>query len=65
LAQEEFRDMAVSDEARLARIKAEVMSSSLYNYGLFFTFFVAGITYLLLSLIPGRAPEPSREPETT
>jgi NCS1 family nucleobase:cation symporter-1 len=38
---------------------------SLYNYGLFFTFFVAGITYLLLSLIPGRAPEPSREPETT
>jgi hypothetical protein len=57
--------MAVSDEARLARIKAEVMSSSLYNYGLFFTFFVAGITYLLLSLIPGRAPEPSREPETT
>jgi NCS1 family nucleobase:cation symporter-1 len=38
---------------------------SLYNYGLFFTFFVAGITYLLLSLILGRAPEPSQEPETT
>ncbi|MDQ4128766.1 MAG: NCS1 family nucleobase:cation symporter-1 [Actinomycetota bacterium] len=38
---------------------------SLYNYGLFFTFFVTGITYLLLSLIPGRAPEPRREPETT
>jgi nucleobase:cation symporter-1, NCS1 family len=31
LAQEEFRDMAVSDEARLARMKAEVMTSSLYN----------------------------------
>ena len=31
MAQEGFRDMAVSDEARLARIKAEVMSSSLYN----------------------------------
>jgi NCS1 family nucleobase:cation symporter-1 len=29
----------------------------LYNYGLFFTFFVAGIAYLLLSMIPGRAPE--------
>ena len=31
MAQEEFRDMAVSDEARLARMKAEVMTSSLYN----------------------------------
>ncbi len=29
----------------------------LYNYGLFFTFFVAGAAYLLLNLIPGRAPE--------
>jgi nucleobase:cation symporter-1, NCS1 family len=29
----------------------------LYNYGLFFTFFVAGAAYLLLSMIPGRAPE--------
>ena len=38
---------------------------SLYNYGLFFTFFVTGAAYLLLNLIPGRAPEPSREPETT
>ena len=35
----------------------------LYNYGLFFTFFVAGAAYLLLSLIPGRTVEPSREPE--
>src|ERR671910_700507 len=38
---------------------------SLYNYGLFFTFFVACITYLLLSMIGGRAPEPAREPEAT
>jgi nucleobase:cation symporter-1, NCS1 family len=38
---------------------------SLYNYGLFFTFFVAGITYLVLSFIGGRATEPSGEPETT
>jgi NCS1 family nucleobase:cation symporter-1 len=37
----------------------------LYNYGLFFTFFVAGIAYLLLSTIPGLAPQPRREPETT
>ena len=29
----------------------------LYNYGLFFTFFVAGAAYLLLSMIPGPAPE--------
>ncbi len=29
----------------------------LYNYGLFFTFFVAGISYLLLSTIPGLAPQ--------
>ena len=29
----------------------------LYNYGLFFTFFVAGVAYLLMSLLPGRAPE--------
>ncbi|CAN5131178.1 NCS1 family nucleobase:cation symporter-1 [soil metagenome] len=29
----------------------------LYNYGLFFTFFVAGAAYLLMSLLPGRAPE--------
>ena len=27
----------------------------LYNYGLFFTFFVAGAVYLLLSLLPGRS----------
>lgn len=38
---------------------------NLYNYGLFFTFFAAAIVYLLLNLIPGRAPEPRREPETT
>ncbi len=37
----------------------------LYNYGLFFTFFVAGAAYLLLSLIPGRAPEVTEEPEAT
>lgn len=37
---------------------------SLYNYGLFFTFGVAAVTYLLLSLIGGRATEPVREPET-
>ena len=37
----------------------------LYNYGLFFTFFVAGLTYLLLSMIPGLAPQPRREPEAT
>ena len=35
------------------------------NYGLFFTFFVAGLAYLLLSTIPGLAPQPRREPETT
>jgi NCS1 family nucleobase:cation symporter-1 len=38
---------------------------NLYNYGLFFTFIVAGLAYLLLNLIPGSAPETSREPETT
>ncbi|HEX5700158.1 MAG TPA: NCS1 family nucleobase:cation symporter-1 [Rubrobacter sp.] len=38
---------------------------SLYNYGLFFTFGVAGITYLALSMIGGRATEPAREPGTT
>jgi nucleobase:cation symporter-1, NCS1 family len=37
----------------------------LYNYGLFFTFFVAGLAYLLLSMIPGIAPQPRREPEVT
>jgi NCS1 family nucleobase:cation symporter-1 len=37
----------------------------LYNYGLFFTFFVAGLAYLLLSTIPGLAPQPRREPEAT
>ncbi len=34
---------------------------TLYTYGLFFTFFVAGIAYLLLSLLLGRAPEASEE----
>ncbi|HZY66527.1 MAG: NCS1 family nucleobase:cation symporter-1 [Actinomycetota bacterium] len=38
---------------------------SLYTYGLFFTFTVAGLAYLLLGLIPGRQPEPAGEPETT
>jgi NCS1 family nucleobase:cation symporter-1 len=37
----------------------------LYNYGLFFTFFVAGIAYLLMNLIPGLAPEARREQEAT
>jgi NCS1 family nucleobase:cation symporter-1 len=37
----------------------------LYNYGLFFTFIVAGLTYLLLNLIPGLAPQERREPEAT
>ena len=37
----------------------------LYNYGLFFTFFVAGLAYLLLNVIPGIAPQPRREPEAT
>lgn len=35
---------------------------SLYNYGLFLTFFVAGATYLILSLTLGGVREPSREP---
>jgi len=34
---------------------------TLYTYGLFFTFFVTGTAYLLLSLLPGRAPEVSEE----
>jgi NCS1 family nucleobase:cation symporter-1 len=33
----------------------------LYNYGLFFTFIVAGAVYLLLSMIPDRAPEVAEE----
>jgi NCS1 family nucleobase:cation symporter-1 len=41
---------------------------SLYNYGLFFTFLVAGIVYLILTLATGGATEPTREagrePET-
>jgi nucleobase:cation symporter-1, NCS1 family len=37
----------------------------LYNYGLFFTFFVAGLSYLLLNMIPGLAPQARREPEAT
>jgi nucleobase:cation symporter-1, NCS1 family len=38
---------------------------SLYTYVLFFTFGVAAITYLILSMIGGRATEPTGEPETT
>jgi NCS1 family nucleobase:cation symporter-1 len=38
---------------------------SLYNYGLFFTFGVAAVAYLALSMIGGRAAEPAREPEAT
>ncbi|HEV2743719.1 MAG TPA: cytosine permease, partial [Rubrobacter sp.] len=41
---------------------------SLYNYGLFFTFLVSGIAYLVLTLATGGATEPTREagrePET-
>jgi NCS1 family nucleobase:cation symporter-1 len=41
---------------------------SLYNYGLFFTFGVTAVAYLILSRIGGRASEPARErgeePET-
>ncbi len=35
--------------------------TTLYTYGLFFTFFVAGITYLVLSMLGGRATEPTPE----
>jgi NCS1 family nucleobase:cation symporter-1 len=35
---------------------------SLYNYGLFFTFGVSALAYLALSMLGGRATEPSREP---
>jgi nucleobase:cation symporter-1, NCS1 family len=38
---------------------------SLYNYGLFLTFIVSGLVYLGLSMIGGRATEPTSEPETT
>jgi NCS1 family nucleobase:cation symporter-1 len=42
---------------------------SLYTYGLFFTFTVAAVAYLLMSMIPARSTEPSGEtagsPETT
>ncbi len=38
---------------------------SLYNYGLFFTFGVAAVSYLALSMIGGGASEPAREPEAT
>src|ERR671911_27303 len=35
----------------------------LYNYGLFFTFFVAGAAYLLVSLITSRVPEVAEDRE--
>jgi nucleobase:cation symporter-1, NCS1 family len=38
---------------------------SLYNYGLFFTFGVAAVAYLALTMIGGSATEPAREPEAT
>jgi NCS1 family nucleobase:cation symporter-1 len=38
---------------------------SLYNYGLFLTFAVSGLLYLLLNVIPGLAPQVRREPEAT
>lgn len=34
---------------------------SLYNYGLFLTFAVAGLVYLGLSMLGGKAPEPTAE----
>jgi NCS1 family nucleobase:cation symporter-1 len=38
---------------------------SLYTYGLFFTFTVAALSYLALSMLGGRASETSRASETT
>jgi nucleobase:cation symporter-1, NCS1 family len=38
---------------------------SLYNYGLFLTFAVSGLLYLLLNVVPGLAPQARREPEAT
>jgi NCS1 family nucleobase:cation symporter-1 len=38
---------------------------SLYTYGLFFTFTAAALSYLAMTMIGGRAAEPSREPEAT
>src|ERR671918_518240 len=38
---------------------------NLYNYGLFLTFTVSALVYLLLNVIPGLAPQARREPETT
>ncbi|MBA3389078.1 MAG: NCS1 family nucleobase:cation symporter-1 [Actinomycetota bacterium] len=35
---------------------------SLYNYGLFFTFGVTAVMYLIFSMIGGRATEPATEP---
>ena len=37
----------------------------LYTYGLFFTFFVAAISYLAMTLLGNRKPETTGEPETT
>jgi nucleobase:cation symporter-1, NCS1 family len=37
---------------------------SLYNYGLFFTFGVSALAYLALSMLGGRATEPTREPSS-
>jgi NCS1 family nucleobase:cation symporter-1 len=37
---------------------------SLYNYGLFLTFTVAGLAYLALTMLGGRAPEPAGTAET-
>ena len=67
MERERYGDFGFDDPAELSRIKAEVSSSSLYNYGLFFTLVVAGIVYLILTLATG-ATEPTREagrePET-
>ena len=37
---------------------------TLYTYGLFFTFLVAGVVYLILTLATGRSTERTGEPET-
>jgi NCS1 family nucleobase:cation symporter-1 len=38
---------------------------TLYTYGLFFTFTLAALSYLAMTMIGGRAPEMTEEPETT
>ena len=42
--------------------QAPTFIESLYNYGLFFTFGVTAVMYLVFSMIGGRATEPATEP---